>query len=89
MTRRLVESGVEARTADKKTERDGEPNYRILSSQNRILNLVAKRSSLQEILDSLCLLVEQQSEGAMCSILLVNKDGSRPRIGAGLNIPQA
>ena len=70
------------------TRPEGNAEYRILSMQNRILELIAKRSSFQEILDSLCLLIEGQSEGAMCSILLV-EDGMRLRAGAGPNVPQA
>ena len=66
--------------------RDGEDESRILATQNKILELIAKRSSFQEILDSLCLLVEQQSEGATCSILLVDRDRSRLRIGAGPSV---
>jgi len=69
-------------TSDK-TTRDNDAEYRILSTQNRILDLIAKRSSLQEILDSLCLLVERQSEGGKCSIALVDKDGSRLKASAG------
>ena len=65
------------------TKRDSDADYRILSTQNRILDLIAKRSPLQEILDSLCLLVERQSEGGKCSIALVDKDGSRLKASAG------
>ena len=70
-------------------KREGDAEYRILATQNKILELIAKRSSFQEMLDSLCLLIEQQSEGAMCSILLIDKDQSRLRAGAGPSIPQA
>ena len=72
---------------DNERRRDSDAEHSILSTQSKILGLIATRSSYQEILDSLCLLVEQQSEGAMCSILLVDKDRSRLRAGAGPSIP--
>ena len=77
----MKETGHEAKA--------GDAEYRILSTQTKILELIAKRGAFQGILDSLCLLVEQQSRGATCSILLVDKDQVRLRVGAGPNVPPA
>jgi len=68
---------------------DSDAERRILSAQTKILELLAKRGAFQDILDSLCLLVEQESEGAKCSILLVDKDRSCLRAGAWPNIAPA
>ncbi len=73
-------------TDDRRTH-DGDGERRLLSTQNKILELIAKRSSFQETLDSLCLLIEQQSEGASCSILLVEKERGCLRVGAGPSVP--
>lgn len=66
--------------------RDGDADVRILSTQNSILDLIAKRSSFQEILNKLCLLVELHSEGARCSIVLVDKARRYLRAAAGPNM---
>ena len=74
-------------TTDAERKRGVDAERSLLSTQTKILELIATRSSFQRILDSLCRLVEQQSKGAMCSILLVEKDGSCLRAGAGPSIP--
>ena len=73
--------------ADAERKRGVDAERSILSTQTKVLELIATRSSFREILDSLCLLIEQQSEGALCSILLVEKDGSCLTAGAGPSIP--
>ena len=75
--------------SEEERKHDTEAERRILSTQAKIPELIAKRGAFQGILDSLCLLIEQQSEGATCSILLVDKDGSCLRVGAGPNVPPA
>ena len=86
LQREVADVHVEHTTTDDNRPRAGENEGRILATQNKILELIAKRSSFQKILDSLCLLVEQQSEGATCSILLVDRDRRRLRIGAGPSV---
>ena len=51
--------------------------------------MVAKGDSLADILDSLCLLVEEQSSGVLASILLMDPNGKQLRHGAAPNLPQA
>ncbi len=59
------------------------------AGQCRLLELIAKGVPLQEILDSLMLLIESQSEGLLCSLLLLDEDGMHIRPGAGPNMPAA
>ncbi len=63
-------------------------DQRVLTTQNRILELIATGRPFQDILDSLCLLIEEQSTSAVCSILLIDKDNARLRSGAGPSAPQ-
>ncbi len=59
----------------------------LLAAEKRILEMVAKGDSLAEILDSLCLLVEERARGALASILLL--DGDRLRHGGAPSLPNA
>ena len=61
----------------------------LLAAENRVLEMVAKGDSLAEILDSLCLLVEEQSPGVVASILLMDPNGRQLRHGAAPNLPKA
>lgn len=55
--------------------------------QNHVLELIAKSVPLKEVLDSLLLLIESQSTGLYCSLLLLEEDGIRIRTGSGPNMP--
>jgi PAS domain S-box-containing protein len=59
----------------------------LLAGEKRILEMVAKGSSLAEILDRLCLLVEELASGVLASILLL--DGNRLRHGGAPSLPKA
>jgi PAS domain S-box-containing protein len=61
----------------------------LLGGENRILEMVAKGDSLGEILDDLCLLVEEQSSDVVASILLMDQSGKELRHGAAPNLPKA
>src|SRR2546430_7187247 len=61
----------------------------LLAGENRVLELVAKGDSLSDILDNLCLLVEEQSSGVLASILLMDPNGKQLRHGAAPNLPKA
>ena len=61
----------------------------LLAGENRLLEMVAKGDSLADILDSLCLLVEEQSSGVLASILLMEPNGKRLRHGAAPSLPKA
>jgi PAS domain S-box-containing protein len=59
----------------------------LLAGEKRILEMAAKGDSLAQILESLCLLVEEQASGVLASILLL--DGTCLRHGAAPNLPKA
>ncbi len=59
----------------------------LLAGEKRILEMVAKEDSLTEILDSLCRLVEEQADGVLASMLLL--DGDRLRHGGAPSLPKA
>src|SRR5206468_6344188 len=61
----------------------------LLGGENRVLEMVAKGDSLSDILDNLCLLVEEQSSGVLASILLMDANGKQLRHGAAPNLPKA
>src|SRR6266849_5367634 len=61
----------------------------LIAGENRILEMVAKGDSLADILDSLCLLVEEQSSGVLASILLMDPNGKQLRHGGAPNLPKA
>jgi len=61
----------------------------LLAGENRLLGMVAKGDSLADILDSLCLLVEEQSSDVLASILLMDPNGKQLRHGGAPNLPKA
>jgi PAS domain S-box-containing protein len=61
----------------------------LLAGENRVLEMAAKGDSLADILDKLCLLVEEQSPGVLASILLMDSNGKQLRHGAAPNLPKA
>ena len=61
----------------------------LLADENQVLEMVAKGDSLADILDSLCLLVEEQSSGVLASILLMDANGKQLRHGGAPNLPKA
>lgn len=59
----------------------------LLAGQKRVLEKVGKGDSLPEILDSLCRIVEEQGNGVLASILLL--DGNCLRHGGAPSLPRA
>jgi PAS domain S-box-containing protein len=59
----------------------------LLSGEKRILEMVARGNSLVQILESLCLLAEEQAQGVLASVLLV--DDGRLQHGVGPSLPRA
>ncbi len=61
----------------------------LLAGENRVLEMVARGDSLADILDILCLLVEELSPGVLASVLLMDPNGKQLRHGAAPNLPAA
>src|SRR5438874_4646437 len=60
----------------------------LLAGENKVLEMVTKGESLANILDSLCLLVEEQSSDVLASILLMDPNGKQLRHGGAPNLPK-
>src|SRR6267142_1861710 len=60
-----------------------------LSEEKRLLEMIAKGNPLSTILDALCRLVEEVSKGSLCSILLLDPDGTRLWHGAAPSLPKS
>ncbi len=60
-------------------------NELLITSQNRVLELLARGASLSTILETICRSVEELAPGTLCSILLV--EGERLRHGAAPSLP--
>jgi signal transduction histidine kinase/CheY-like chemotaxis protein len=60
---------------------------RLLAGEKRILEMVAKGVSLSDILDDLCRMVEEQANGVLASVLLL--EGDRLRHGGAASLPKA
>jgi GAF domain-containing protein len=58
------------------------------AGQGRILEMIAANTPLGEILKSLVLLIEAQSEEMLCSVLLLSDDGNHIRHGAAPSLPE-
>src|SRR5258708_7316804 len=60
----------------------------LLAAGNKVLEMLAKGDSLADILDRLCLLVEEQSSEVLASILLMDPNGRQLRHGGAPNLPK-
>ena len=76
-----IDSGAFRTDSDKKEEA-----FRL--GQSRILQRLAANAPLGEILERLVLLIEAQSPGMLCSVLLLSEDGDHVRHGAAPSLPQ-
>jgi len=56
--------------------------------QSKILQRLAANAPLSEILERLVLLIEAQSPGMLCSVLLLSDDGDHVRHGAAPSLPK-
>jgi PAS domain S-box-containing protein len=55
--------------------------------QGQVLEMIARAAPLKDILDRLLLLVESQSDGVLCSILLLDEDGVSVRPISAPSLP--
>src|SRR5882757_7255946 len=54
-----------------------------------VLEMIRAQQPLPRVLESLCLKIEEQSPGLLCSVLLLDSDGATLRNGAGPSLPAA
>ncbi len=67
------------------TERKREEQFR--AGQHQVFEMIATGAPLPDVLDSLIRLVERHSNGMLCSVLLLDQDGTTIRHGAAPTLP--
>ncbi|MES2016946.1 MAG: ATP-binding protein [Pseudomonadota bacterium] len=67
------------------TQRNLDEQLRV--GQGRLLEMVARGAPLVDTLDSLMLLIESQSDGVLCSVLLLDEDGIHIRPASAPSLP--
>jgi PAS domain S-box-containing protein len=67
------------------TERRREEAFR--AAQHRVLEMIATGRSLPDVLDSIVHLVENDADGMLCTVLLLDQDGTTIRHGAAPSLP--
>src|SRR5213075_2157535 len=60
----------------------------LFAGEKRLLEMIATGVSLEEILNALCLIIEDYRPGALASILLLRSDGRHLDSIAGPSLPQ-
>lgn len=65
------------------------PVDQLREGQARVLELVARGAPLKDILDRLMVLIESQSDGVLCSVLLLDEDGRSVHPVSGPSLPSA
>jgi PAS domain S-box-containing protein len=76
-------------TRRKRAETESKKEGAFIAGQGRVLEMIATGAPLERILTNLLLLIEQQGDQMLCSILLLSEDGTHVRHGAAPSLPQA
>lgn len=71
-----------------KTDAEKKKQDEFRRGQSKILQRLAANAPLGEILERLVLLIEAQSPGMLCSVLLLSDDGEHVRHGAAPSLPK-
>jgi len=61
----------------------------LLTGEKRLLEMIATGVALKDILNALCLIIEDQRSGTLASVLLLRPDGLHLESVAGPNLPKA
>lgn len=69
------------------TERRRDADFR--AGQQAVLEMIATGASLDAVLTRVVQLIEQRSEGMLCSVVLLDDDGIHLRRGAAPSLPEA
>ena len=68
------------------SERKKEDAFR--AGQGRVLEMIARGETIENVLASLVTLIEAQSEGMLCSVVQLSEDGKHIRHGAAPSLPE-
>jgi PAS domain S-box-containing protein len=74
------------RARDSQVNESREKSFEV--GQHQVLAMIATGAPLPDVLALLVHVVEDHCEGVRCSVLLVDEDGARVRVGAAPNLPQ-
>jgi diguanylate cyclase (GGDEF)-like protein len=72
-----------------KSQDEQQEKEALLVGEKRLLEMIAKAEPLSDVLDFLARLIESQSKGSLCSVLLLDGDRKTLRHGAAPSLPQA
>src|SRR5260370_33358455 len=61
----------------------------LLAGENRVLEMTAKGSSLESILEALCRVVEQTASGSRCTVVLIDPTGSKIEKAVSASLPSS
>ena len=61
----------------------------LLAGENLVLEMTAKGTSLESILEALCRVVEQTASGSYCSVILIDPTGSRIQQAVAPSLPSS
>jgi len=61
----------------------------LLTGENLVLEMIAKGNSLESILEALCRVVEQTASGSLCSVLLIDPNGSKIQQAVAPSLPSS
>src|ERR1700687_315966 len=61
----------------------------LLAGENLVLEMTAKGSSLESILEALCRVVEQTASGSCCSVVLIDPSGSKIQQAVAPSVPSS
>lgn len=99
LAQQLAQQGIQSERADgEHVEQQLVPRYNdyrqqlqrhfaFVQGQQALLELIARSTALDQILNELLTLIEQQSSGLFCTILLLSDDGKRVARGFGPSLP--
>jgi PAS domain S-box-containing protein len=60
----------------------------LLAGEKRLLEMIATGIELKEILNELCVIIEEQRNGTLASVLLLSADGNHLDVVAGPSLPK-
>jgi diguanylate cyclase (GGDEF)-like protein len=72
-----------------KSQDEQQDKQALLVGEKRLLEMIARGEPLSDVLDVLARLIESQSKGSLCSVLLLDGDRKTLRHGAAPSLPRA
>jgi len=74
--------------AERELSRSRQKEDEFRAGQGRVLEMIARGETIENVLANLVTLIEAQSEGMLCSVLQLSEDGKYIRHGAAPNLPE-